>query len=68
MSNRLLKLKEVVAITGRSAATIYRDMGAGTFPKPVELGPNSVRWVDDAVENWVNTRPIRHISCGRQKR
>lgn len=68
-NNRLLKLKDVVEITGRSAASIYRDMGLGTFPKPLELGPNSVRWTDQVIENWLNTRPTRTIArCGRQNR
>ena len=35
---RLIKLKEVLHITGLSRSTVYRFMSAGGFPMKVELG------------------------------
>ena len=53
MSNKLLRRPEVESITGLSRASIYARMHAGTFPLPVRLGPNSVAWRADDVEDWI---------------
>jgi prophage regulatory protein len=59
MTDRLLKITEVAAITNRSKASIYRDLKVGRFPRPVETGPNSVRWPASVVDAWVASRPLR---------
>ena len=51
---RLIKLKEVLHITGLSRSTVYRFMSAGGFPMKVELGGNSVAWVESEVEEWIS--------------
>jgi|GEM_PF-1384243 len=38
---------------GRSRASIHRDMRDRGFPKPINLGPNSVVWDEEEVEAWV---------------
>jgi prophage regulatory protein len=53
---RLIKLKEVLHMTGLSRATVYRFMAAGGFPMKVELGGNSVAWVESEVEDWINEK------------
>lgn len=30
---------------GISSATLYRGVAAGRYPKPISVGPNTVRWV-----------------------
>lgn len=41
---RILRRKQVEALTGLSRTTIYRRMHEKTFPAAVQLGPNSVGW------------------------
>lgn len=53
---RLIKLKEVLHITGLSRSTVYRFMSAGGFPMKVELGGNSVAWVKSEVEEWISEK------------
>ena len=53
---RLIKLKEVLHITGLSRSTVYRFMSAGGFPMKVELGDNSVAWVESEVEEWISEK------------
>lgn len=53
---RLIKLKEVLHMTGLSRATIYRFMSAGGFPMKVGLGGNSVAWVESEVEDWISEK------------
>lgn len=49
----LLKLATVCALTGLSAATIYRKVAAGDFPKPVRMGPRCTRWKSDGIKGWL---------------
>jgi len=54
----LYRLPDVVAITGRRRATIYRDITEGTFPRPVRLGKQSVAWKKSELDRWIASRPI----------
>ena len=57
MPTKLLRLRDVLAITGRSRSSIYRDMEAGRFPEPVRLSPNAVAWREDDVQAWIDALP-----------
>lgn len=50
---RLIRLPEVLKKTGCSRSRIYADP---LFPKRVQLGPRSVAWVEDEIDDWVNER------------
>jgi prophage regulatory protein len=50
----LLRLPVVIEATGLSSSSIYRMMDADRFPRPLRLGPNSVRWRTSAVVRWVD--------------
>lgn len=51
---RLLSIRQVVQTTSLCRATIYNYVAAGTFPKPVQVGPGRVAWVQHEVEAWIN--------------
>ena len=44
---------------GKSRVQIWRDVQAGQFPAPIDLGPNSVGWYEDEVDEWLASRPRR---------
>ena len=44
---------------GKSRVQIYRDVKAGKFPAPIELGPNSVGWFEDELNEYLASRPRR---------
>ncbi|WP_432803870.1 helix-turn-helix transcriptional regulator [Aureimonas altamirensis] len=50
---RLLRLSEVKTIVAMGSSTIYRHMDAGTFPRPVSLGPATVRWKASEIQAWI---------------
>jgi prophage regulatory protein len=50
MHDRMLRPPEVMSVMGWSRTTLWRRIRAGHFPPPVELGPNSIGWL----ESWVN--------------
>jgi len=54
---RLMRIQEVVQVTGLSRMSIYRYEKAGVFPKRRRIGENSVRWLDSDVEDWMASRP-----------
>lgn len=50
---RIMRLKEVMDLTGLARSTIYKYIDAETFPKPISLGGRSVGWVDEEVQEWI---------------
>lgn len=56
LGNRLLRLPDVAAKTGKSKPAIYAAIRAGTFPAPVPIGTNSVAWLESEVDGWIQAR------------
>jgi prophage regulatory protein len=52
---RLLRLPEVVSRTGKARSTIYRDVKAGAFPAPVQIGERSVAWREADIVAWMDS-------------
>jgi len=52
MIQNFLNMKDVQSITGKSRSTVYRWIAKGSFPRPIQLGENSVAWPAEAIENW----------------
>lgn len=59
---RFLRLKEVLAICGKSRSSVYDAIKKGDFPKPVKLSGRSSAWVASEVEQWA----IECIRASRQ--
>ena len=55
-NQRILRLNEVTARTGRSRSSIYADIERGEFPKPIKLGLRAVGWLDSEIEAWIQSR------------
>jgi predicted DNA-binding transcriptional regulator AlpA len=45
--------------TGKSRVQLWRDVRDNHFPPPISLGPNSVGWFEDAIDEWLASRPRR---------
>jgi prophage regulatory protein len=58
MIDHVLTKKAVVAITGRSATSLWRDVNAGIFPPPRQIGPNRIGWLASEVQAWLESRPV----------
>lgn len=57
MSQRYIRRPQVESMTGLSRSTIYRLMDEGDFPRPVRLTGKAVGWPEQAVTDWLNSRP-----------
>ena len=55
--DRLIRLTEVMDLTGLSRSTLYRKKRAGSFPESVELGERVVGWWQSEVLEWMASRP-----------
>lgn len=53
---KLLKLKDIIAMTSLSKASVYRQMKDGKFPASVKIGPRSVAWVSSEIELWIEEK------------
>lgn len=57
MKNRLLRLPQVLAVTGLSRSTLYDWIKSGRFPRPKQLGPRAVAWSEADVLAWIESLP-----------
>lgn len=56
---RLLRLPEVIQLTGLGRSAIYDRMGRGEFPKSVPLTSTCRAWVESEVRAWIAERIAR---------
>jgi prophage regulatory protein len=56
MTLRILREPAVENKVGLKRSSIYEQMAAGTFPKPVQLGPKSVGWLESEIDQWIEKR------------
>lgn len=54
---RIVRIREVMALTGLSRSGIYLAIKQGSFPAQIKLSVRSSGWFLSEVINWVNTRP-----------
>jgi prophage regulatory protein len=53
---RLVRLPEVIGITGLRRSSIYARIQAGRFPTAIPLGGHAVGWIEAEIIQWVNER------------
>lgn len=53
---RIMRLEEVMTVTGFKRSSVYKYMAMGTFPKPVPLSARAVGWVSTEIEDWIQAR------------
>ncbi|GAA6205386.1 AlpA family transcriptional regulator [Thalassotalea sp. SU-HH00458] len=53
---RLIRLKEVMEITGLGRSSIYKFISEGAFPQSISLGERAVAWELSEVEEWISIK------------
>ncbi len=57
MSNlKVIKIAKVKELTALSAASIYRLMKKGAFPKQIKLAERSSAWFSEEIYNWLEKK------------
>jgi prophage regulatory protein len=55
MTERLLRLPEVMGCVGLGRSRLYALIAQGSFPRPIKLGRSSA-WIESEVNAWVTER------------
>ena len=53
---RFIRLKEVLAICGKSRSSVYDAIKKGNFPRPVKLSGRTTAWVKNEIQKWAQER------------
>lgn len=56
-SDRMIKLPEVISMTGLSRSSIYLLIKKGNFPSQVKLSTRSSGWHWKEIHSWLESRP-----------
>ncbi|QIK38099.1 AlpA family transcriptional regulator [Caldichromatium japonicum] len=56
--DRILRLPDVMHVTGLRRTKIYDLINAGDFPPPLHLGPRAVGWKASDIQHWIDTRRL----------
>jgi prophage regulatory protein len=48
----VLRLNDVIKITGLSRSTIYRSMKSEVFPQSIHLSPGRIVWLESDILEW----------------
>ena len=68
-SDRIVRLKTVLARTSLSRSTIYRKVAEGTFPPQIRISVNGAGWRESDIDRWIANpvawRPKEEVDDGR---
>jgi len=56
MSNRIIRLSEVISKTGLSRSSIYERLKTNNFPQSIKLTNHAVGWIETEVDDWIAQR------------
>lgn len=59
MDDRIVRVREVLRVTGLGRSTLYLRVRQGAFPAPIALGGRAVGWRWSDVAAWIAARPPR---------
>ena len=62
---RLLRLPQVLALTGRGRTTTLDEVRAGRFPRPIKVG-GAALWLESEVQAWIADRVAAHRGGPKQ--
>lgn len=52
-TDRIIRIRTVLARTGLSRSTLYRKINEGTFPKQVQVSIHGAGWRESAINRWI---------------
>lgn len=59
---KVFRMKRVREATGLGRSTVYKYVAAGIFPKPIQLGPRCVGWLEEEIIRWIKERAKERIA------
>ncbi len=55
--DRLIRLCDVIILTGYCKSSIYQKIHNGLFPGPKKIGSRAVAWRFGDIQQWLTSRP-----------
>lgn len=66
-SDRIIRLKTVLARTGLSRSTVYRKIADGTFPAQIRISVHGAGWRESSIDRWIaDPAGYREVLLGGQ--
>ena len=56
IQSKFIRLPVVIEKTGYRRTAIYKKISEGSFPRPVNLGPRAIAWLEEEIQEWMNER------------
>jgi len=56
MTNQILRLPNVMQLTGLARSTIYYKIAEGTLPSPIKLSKRASGWLESEVNDWIEAQ------------
>lgn len=53
---QVLRLRDVIKMTGLSRSTLYKLIIKGQFPKQIHLTPRTSGWLSSEIEEWISEK------------
>ena len=53
---QVLRIEDVSRKSGCGRGLIYKQIAAGTFPRPLKIGPQAVGWLESEIDQWIEER------------
>jgi prophage regulatory protein len=61
MQSRLIRSREVQAITGLPKSSLHNMARIGRFPRPLKLGARAVAWREEDVQAWIENLEAKEV-------
>ena len=62
MEQVFLSYKDIQNKLGKSRSTIARWVKDGLFPKPRQIAPQEVGWLQRDIDQWIDALPLKSIN------
>ena len=65
-TDRLMRMPDVINMTGLPRSTIYLKMKHNEFPQQVRISSRSVAWIESEIQSWINNSVSKRkmFKCG----
>lgn len=60
----IIRLPDVIRITGLSRAVIYQQISDGAFPKQIKLSTRASGWLNSEIQSWLQARVLERDTGG----
>lgn len=58
--DRVLKLSDVIKLTGLSRSSIYNLLARNEFPRRLQITKQRIGFLNSEIQNWISNHAINH--------